>query len=219
MKSISVLKYICIIFCFSFFHFSCNSKKTTENILSFKLEVPENTGSSKTKFEHKEYKMSLQGVFVINGTNSGISISWIIKENDSQKLTLNMFLPSGPKFKVWVKNEPDVIYMIPTLPFAISASDYKDQGANDGNKAYLYLRRDYVNNLGYVQKIESVSFSEFTFEISELKFSRNALTMQCKFTGAINKEHKNLYDADYAISGQFSVVNYNSGISDAKDKQ
>lgn len=69
MKSISALKYICIIIGFSLFQYSCNitPKKAKDNVLTFKLEIPQNAVSSNTKFDLKEYTMSLQGAFVMNG--------------------------------------------------------------------------------------------------------------------------------------------------------
>ena len=74
MKSISALKYICIIIGFSLFQFSCNTtpKKAQDNVLTFKLEIPQNASSTNTKFEPKEYTMSLQGAFVMNGENSDL---------------------------------------------------------------------------------------------------------------------------------------------------
>ncbi|MGD0710666.1 MAG: hypothetical protein ABR968_05735 [Bacteroidales bacterium] len=220
MKSISALKYIWVIIGFSLLQFSCNTapKKAQDNVLTFKLEVPQNASSTNTKFEPKEYTMSLQGAFVMNGENSGLNLSWFYRESDVKKINLNIFLPSGPKFKVWVKKEPDVIYTIPTLPFTISSSDNKGSDTLAENKAYFYMKRDYTDKLGYIKKTESVTFSEFAFTVKELNFDRNSMTMRCNFKGSIKKELKKLYDADYSISGEFSIKDYHSGIMDTKDK-
>ena len=150
----------------------------------------------------------------MNEPGSGIKICWFLSESDIKKISLKLFLPSSSKFKVWVEKFPEVIYIIPSLPFTIYTSDYKEVMQSE-NKAYLYLKREYKDKLGYVKKTESVNFSEFTFNIREFKFDRNNITMQCKFSGAINKEFKNLYDADYKISGEFNIKNYNTGIMDA----
>ena len=220
MKSNPVLKAIGIIVSILLFHFSCNTtpKKALDNVLTFKLEISQNAASANIKFEPNEYIMSLQGAYVMNGTNSGLNISWFYKESDVKKISINIFLPSGSKFKVWVKKEPDVIYTIPTLPFTISSSDKEVSDTLAENKAYFYLKRDYTDKLGYIKRTESVNFSEFIFTVKELKFDRNSMTMQCNFSGSIRKELKKLYDADYSISGEFSIKNYNSGIMDTKDK-
>jgi hypothetical protein len=216
MKLKSIFKTVCFIICFFVFQISCNNKSTKapENSVTFKLETLCAVDSLKIRFKPVEYNLALQNVFVLMEPSSGINISWFSSESDSKKISLNLFLPSKAKFKIFSNKYSDIIYEIPTLPFTISDAGYTEDLKQE-NKTYFYLKREYVDELGHVKKTESVNFSEFTLNVSEFKFDRNNLIMQCKFRGAINKEFKNLYDADYRISGEFSIKSYNVGIMDA----
>lgn len=192
---------------------------TSDSDMSFKISVPENTEKSKIIFSPGDYTMQLERVSVMTGSNSGIKFSWTKKESDDMQLVFVLFLPSSDKFKVWNAEIENVECSVPEVPFVLTEKDFEDVYSVRVHRkinAYISLNRE-TQIMSDQTDVDYLSFRNFSLEISELHFTKNAITMKCKFKGSLSDEYKETIGADYSISGEFNLDKIKTGIMEVDD--
>jgi hypothetical protein len=187
--------------------------------MNFKISVPENTEKSKILFTPGDYTMQLERVSVMSGSNSGIEMNWSKKENDKQQLVMKIFLPSTEKFKIWNSSLEKTECSIPELPFTLTEKDFDSVYSVRVHRkinAYISLNRE-TQIMSDQTDVDYLTFPSFSLDVSELHFTKNKITMKCKFTGSLTEEYKEITGANYSISGEFSLDKIKTGIMNVDD--
>ena len=198
--------------------FSCWLRPSDSN-MTFKLFVPDNTDKSKLLFSPDDYELQLERVAIMTGSNSGIELKWSKKENAKQQLVMKIFLPSTEKFIIRNSSLEKVECSIPELPFTLTEKDFDSiysARAHQKINAYISLNRE-TQIMSDQTEVDYLSFPKFSLEVSELYFTKNAITMKCKFTGSLTEKYKEIIGADYSISGEFSLDKIKTGIMEVDD--
>ncbi|MFH0866913.1 MAG: hypothetical protein V1904_12010 [Bacteroidota bacterium] len=211
-------KIINVVFLLSVFVFSC-WPGPSDSDMTFKITVPENTDNSKLLFSPDEYSMQLERVSVMTGSNSGLEIKWSAKENSKQQLVMKIFLPSTEKFKIWNSSPEKVECSTPELPFTLTEKDFDSvYSARVQRKinAYISLNRE-TQIMSDQTDVDYLTFPKFSLEISKLHFTKNTITMECKFEGSLTEKYKEIIGADYSISGTYSLDKIKTGIMEVDD--
>lgn len=211
-------KIISVFFLLSVLMFSC-WLGPSDSDMTFKITVPKNTDKSKTLFSPGDYSLQLERVSIMTGSNSGLEIKWSKKENSTQLLVMKIFLPSTEKFKIWNSSPEEIECAIPELPFTLTEKDFDSifsARAHQKINAYINLNRE-TQIMSDQTDVDYLSFPKFSLEVSELYFTKNAITMECKFTGSLTEKHKEIIGADYSISGEFNLNKIKTGIMEVDD--
>lgn len=211
-------KIISVFYLLSVLMFSCWSG-SSDSDMTFKITVPENTDKSKITFSLGDYSLQLERVAVMTGSNSGLEITWSKKENSKQQLVMKIFLPSTEKFKIWNSSLENVECSTPELPFTLTEKDFDSiysSRAHQKINAYINLNRE-TQIMSDQTDVDYLSFLKFSLEVNELHFTKNAITMECKFEGSLTEKYKEILGVDYSISGEFSLDKIKTGIMEVDD--
>ncbi len=211
-------KIISVFYLLSVLMFSC-WLGPSDTDMTFKITVPENTEKSKITFSPGDYSLQLERVAVMTGSNSGLEITWSKKESSKQQLVMKIFLPSTEKFKIWNSSPEKIECSIPELPVTLTEKDFDSiysARAHQKINAYIRLNRE-TQIMSDQTDVDYLSFPKFSLEVSKLHFTKNAITMECKFEGSLTEKYKEITGADYSISGEFSLDKIKTGIMEVDD--
>lgn len=211
-------KLFSIFFLLSVLFVSCGLGSSGSDI-TFNITVSETPNKSKAQFSPGEYSLPLERVSVMTGANSGLEIKWSKKENSKQQLVMKIFLPSSEKFKIWNSTLEKTECSIPDRPFTLTEKDFDSVYSARINRkinAYISLNRE-TQIMTDQTDTDYLSFPKFSLEISTLYFTKNAITMDCKFTGSLTEDYKEILGVNYSISGEFSLDKIKTGIMEVDD--
>lgn len=203
MKKIFAIILFSVFFISSFY---CKSKFNGDNFVKFKIEAPQTSDITESRFKVADYKFRLDNIYVMDGSVCGLIIEFnkIEDENSSVKLTFR--LPSSDSFRI-LSDGIDYVSQVPEIPCTITHEDFKGVKSTQSKnevRAFISLARSIKESSDHVQ-IESVNFEIFKLDIKELEIENDELNFECTFSGKLSETQKSVQDLDYSISGEFSV--------------
>ncbi|MBM4159028.1 MAG: hypothetical protein FJ216_09680 [Ignavibacteria bacterium] len=210
--------FIIIILLFS--AFSCGKTQTNpDNILNneikFTLNITDKNDEPNAKIKPGEYVMNVQGIYVMRGIYSGININclYTIDEEKDIKLNMLMKLISVEKFKIYNGGKDSIVLNIPQLPFELTEKDFGNiyiERINQNITADISLEkltRTSHNSLN----ADYVHFKAFRLLFNVFEINGNKITIDLSFNGETSTSDKKYTGADYTITGELKVKDFELG--------
>lgn len=177
----------------------------------FTLEAVDSKG---TALEKGEYRLGFTEAAVMDGAYSGIYFEFKQEVDENNSFRLKIELPSGNRFKVFLKNVNEISIEAPAEKFTLTPDDFRGIFSDRINRfvgAKLTLEK-WVKTDRQTYSVTYYSFSDFKITFDKFTADGKKLTAECSFEGVMTDKDATYTDGRYTVKGGFTLRDKETGI-------